>query len=140
MFQATLSGLAVGSLFALIAVGFNLTFIVNRTVNFAHGQWVAVGLLLAFTLLVEWQMPLLVTIIGTGVLLGILGVALERVGIRPMLGHSLSLGFIMSTLAIGIVLENAALWSRRSQGSAARCSRPRTPTSPPTSSPSTSPS
>ena len=68
------------------------------------------GSLLAFTLLVEWQMPLLVTIIGTGVLLGILGVALERVGIRPMLGHSLSLGFIMSTLAIGIMLENAALW------------------------------
>ena len=67
MFQATLSGLAVGSLFALIAVGFNLTFIVNRTVNFAHGQWVAVGSLLAFTLLVEWHMPLLVTIIGTGV-------------------------------------------------------------------------
>ena len=110
MFQATLSGLAVGSLFALIAVGFNLTFIVNRTVNFAHGQWVAVGSLLAFTLLVEWQMPLLVTIIGTGVLLGILGIALERVGIRPMLGHSLSLGFIMSTLAIGIMLESAALW------------------------------
>ena len=53
MFQATLSGLAVGSLFALIAVGFNLTFIVNRTVNFAHGQWVAVGSLLAFTLLVR---------------------------------------------------------------------------------------
>ena len=78
--------------------------------NFAHGQWVAVGSLLAFTLLVEWQMPLLVTIIGTGVLLGILGIALERVGIRPMLGHSLSLGFIMSTLAIGIMLESAALW------------------------------
>ena len=49
MFQATLSGLAVGSLFALIAVGFNLTFIVNRTVNFAHGQWVAVGSLLKMT-------------------------------------------------------------------------------------------
>ena len=110
MFQATLSGLSVGSLFALIAVGFNLTFIVNRTLNFAHGQWVAVGSLLAFTLLVEWHMPLLVTIIGTGVLLGILGIALERIGIRPMIGHSLSLGFIMSTLAIGIMLESAALY------------------------------
>ncbi len=110
MFQATLSGLAVGSLFALIAVGFNLTFAVNRTVNFAHGQWVAVGSLLAFTLLVEWQMPLLVTIIGTGVLLGILGLVLERIGIRPMIGHSLSLGFIMSTLALGIMLESAALY------------------------------
>ncbi len=110
MFQATLSGLSVGSLFALIAVGFNLTFIVNRTLNFAHGQWVAVGSLLAFTLLVEWQVPLLVTIIGTGVLLGILGIVLERIGIRPMIGHSLSLGFIMSTLAIGIMLENAALY------------------------------
>lgn len=109
MFQATISGLAVGSLFALIAVGFNLTFIVNRTVNFAHGQWVAVGSLLAFTLLVEWQLPLLITFIGSGVILGILGVVLERVGIRPMIGHSLSLGFIMSTLAIGIMLENAAL-------------------------------
>ncbi len=110
MLQATISGLAVGSLFALIAVGFNLTFVVNRTVNFAHGQWVALGSLFAFTLLVEWQVPLLITFIGTGVALGILGMLLERVGIRPMIGHSLSLGFIMSTLAIGIMLENAALY------------------------------
>lgn len=109
MLQATLSGLAVGSLFALIAVGYNLTYVVNRTVNFAHGQWVAVGSLLAFTLLVQWRLPLLVTFIGTAAFMGLLGVVLERVGIRPMLGHSLSLGFIMSTLAMGIILENLAL-------------------------------
>lgn len=110
MLQATISGLTVGSLFALIAVGFNLTFIVNRTVNFAHGQWVAVGSLIAFTMLVQWQLPLLVTFIGAAAVLGALGIVLERVGIRPMIGHSLSLGFIMSTLAIGIMLENAALY------------------------------
>ena len=111
MLQATISGLTVGSLFALIAVGFNLTFIVNRTVNFAHGQWVAVGSLLAFTMIVQWQLPLLVTFIGAATVLGALGIVLERVGIRPMIGHSLSLGFIMSTLAIGIMLENAALYA-----------------------------
>lgn len=110
MLQATISGLAVGSLFALIAVGFNLTFIVNRTVNFAHGQWVAAGSLLTFTLLVEWRLPLLVTFVGSAVALGVLGMALERVAVRPMIGHSLSLGFIMSTLAIGIILENTALY------------------------------
>ncbi len=109
MLQATLSGLAVGGLFALIAVGYNLTYVVNRTVNFAHGQWVALGSLFAFTSLVQWRLPFLVTFIGTAVALGVLGVALERVGIRPMLGHSLSLGFIMSTLAMGIILENLAL-------------------------------
>jgi branched-chain amino acid transport system permease protein len=107
--QATASGLSVGSLLALIAVGYNLTYAANRTVNFAHGQWVAVGSLLAFTLLVQWRLPLLVTLIGTAVGMGLLGVALERVGIRPMLGHSLSLGFIMSTLAVGVILENVAL-------------------------------
>jgi branched-chain amino acid transport system permease protein len=109
MIQATVSGLAVGSLFALIAVGFNLTFIVNRTVNFAHGQWVAAGSLLAFTLLVEWRFPLVAAFVGAAVALGVLGIALERFAVRPMIGHSLSLGFIMSTLAIGIILENAAL-------------------------------
>ncbi len=87
-----------------------LAYAANRTVNFAHGQWVAVGSLLTFTLLVQWRVPLLATFIGTAVGMGILGVALERVGIRPMLGHSLSLGFIMSTLAVGIVLENVALF------------------------------
>jgi branched-chain amino acid transport system permease protein len=110
MIQATLSGLVTGSLFALIAVGFNLTFMVNRTVNFAHGQWVALGSLLAFTFLVQWQVPLLVTFIGAAVVLGLMGILLERIGIRPLLGHSLSLGFIMSTLAIGIILENVALF------------------------------
>ncbi len=109
MLQATLSGLAVGGLIALIAVGYNLTYVVNRTVNFAHGQWVALGSLFAFTSLVQWRLPFLVTFIGGAVALGLLGVALERVGIRPMLGHSLSLGFIMSTLAMGIILENLAL-------------------------------
>ncbi len=109
MIQATLSGLVTGSLLALIAIGFNLTFMVNRTVNFAHGQWVALGSLLAFTCLVQWQIPLLMTLIGSGVVLGMMGIALERIGVRPLLGHSLSLGFIMSTLAIGIMLENLAL-------------------------------
>jgi branched-chain amino acid transport system permease protein len=109
VFQATLSGLAVGGLLALIAVGYNLTYVVNRTVNFAHGQWVALGSLFAFTALVQWRLPFLATFIGAAVALGLLGVALERVGIRPMLGHSLSLGFIMSTLAMGIILENLAL-------------------------------
>ncbi len=111
MLQATISGLAVGGLFALIAVGYNLTYVVNRTVNFAHGQWVALGSLFAFTSLVQWRLPFLVTFIGAAAALGLLGVALERVGIRPMLGHSLSLGFIMSTLAMGIILENLALLS-----------------------------
>ncbi|MGH7263726.1 MAG: branched-chain amino acid ABC transporter permease [Candidatus Rokuibacteriota bacterium] len=109
MLQATLSGLAVGSLFALIAVGYNLTYVVNRTVNFAHGQWVAIGSLFAFTALVQWRLPFLAAIIGTAVAMGLLGIVLERAGIRPMLGHSLSLGFIMSTLAMGIILENLAL-------------------------------
>lgn len=107
--QALTSGLSVGSLLALIAVGYNLTYAANRTVNFAHGQWVAVASLLTFTLVVQWKVPALVTFIGTAVAMGVLGIGLERVGIRPMLGHSLSLGFIMSTLAVGIILENVAL-------------------------------
>lgn len=107
--QALTSGLSVGSLLALIAVGYNLTYAANRTLNFAHGQWVAVASLLTFTLVVQWKVPALVTFIGTAVVMGLLGVGLERVGIRPMLGHSLSLGFIMSTLAVGIILENVAL-------------------------------
>ncbi|PON13130.1 branched-chain amino acid ABC transporter permease [Candidatus Entotheonella serta] len=109
MIQATLSGLVNGSLFALIAIGFNLTFMVNRTVNFAHGQWVALGSLLAFTCLVQWQVPWLITCIGSATALGMMAIVLERIGVRPLLGHSLSLGFIMSTLAIGIMLENLAL-------------------------------
>ncbi len=109
MIKATLSGLVNGSLFALIAIGFNLTFIVNRTVNFAHGQWVALGSLLAFTCLVQWQVPWLITCIGSATALGMMAIVLERIGVRPLLEHSLSLGFIMSTLAIGIMLENLAL-------------------------------
>lgn len=109
LLQAITSGLSVGCLLALIAVGYNLTYAANRTVNFGHGQWVAVGSLLTFTLFVQWRVPLLVTFIGTAVGMGVLGVALERVGIRPMLRHSMSLGFIMSTLAVGIILENVAL-------------------------------
>ena len=111
MFQATLSGLAVGSLFALIAVGFNLTFIVNRTVNFAHGQWVAGWARCSRSPCWSsgrcrcWSPSS-----GPACCSASWASRWSVVGIRPMLGHSLSLGFIMSTLAIGIMLENAALW------------------------------
>jgi branched-chain amino acid transport system permease protein len=107
VFQQLVNGLALGSLYALVAIGFSMIYGIVRLINFAHGDLVMIG---AFTTLamvatgVPWPLILLVVlIVGAGA-----GMTLGTIVFRPLIGAPQVTGFI-ATLAVSVAIQNAAL-------------------------------
>ena len=106
--QLVFSGLALGSMYALVALGYNVTYATSRTVNFSQGQSVMVGAVVAYGLHVGAGWPLLPTVVVTLLALAALGVLVERMAVRPFLASS-SIAWLLSTIAVGIIAENVAM-------------------------------
>ena len=109
LWQALVSGLSVGSVYALIAQGYYVTFITTGALNFGQGEFLMMGALFGLTCYVTLGLPYAVAVAGAVALVGLMGVGLERVAIRPVLRHALSLSWVLSTVAISIILKNAAV-------------------------------
>lgn len=124
LLQALISGLAVGSAYALVALGFSLTFTTTRTLNFAHGEFVSAGAFVGMSVLfLALGKPLTSTSFGDllpgaaaqlGALLaalgvmGVLGWLLYRLGVRPFAGRP-GMAWVMSTLGFGVILQSVGL-------------------------------
>ncbi len=105
--QQLLNGLMLGSLYALVAIGFSLVYSILRLINFAHGDLLMVGAFSALGVAYlggPWWLLLLV-VLATGALSGIV---IERVAIRPLRGMPQVTGFI-ATLAVSVAIENLGL-------------------------------
>jgi branched-chain amino acid transport system permease protein len=111
--QALVSGVALGSVYALIAQGYYVTFTTTETLNFAQGEFLMVGALTSFTLMVLSGVPFLVALLVVVVLMAVMGVVLERIAIRP-LRQLLSVGWILSTVGVSVILRQFAeiYWGR----------------------------
>lgn len=106
--QLVFSGLALGSMYALVALGYNITYATSRTVNFAQGQSVMVGAVVAYALYVGAGWPFVPSVVVTLLALAALGVLVERVAVRPFLTSS-SIAWLLATIALGIIAENIAM-------------------------------
>jgi branched-chain amino acid transport system permease protein len=95
--------------YALIAQGYYVTFITTGALNFGQGEFLMMGALFGLTCYVTLGLPYAIAIGGAVVLVGMMGVGLERIAIRPVLRHALSLSWVLSTVAISIILKNAAV-------------------------------
>jgi branched-chain amino acid transport system permease protein len=102
--QYVLSGLAIGGIYALVALGFHIMWSAARAVNFAHGDTLMLGAVLAI-MGVDAGLPLpvaaLLSIAGSCVF----GLLLERFAVRPFAKTASSIGWMLTTIAIGIMLE-----------------------------------
>jgi len=109
LWQAVVSGLSIGSVYALIAQGYYVTFITTGALNFGQGEFLMMGALFGLTCHITLGLPYGLAVAGSVVLVGFMGVGLDRVAIRPVLRHALSLSWVLSTVAISIILKNAAV-------------------------------
>lgn len=110
------SGLAVGALYGLMALGLVLIYKTADVVNFGHGDMAAFGTFLAFTLLVVWQWPVWPALALTLFLAGLLGVLVEGLVMRPARARRAPvLALVVATLGIAQVLNGVigALWGRQ---------------------------
>ena len=107
--QAIVSGLSIGSIYALIAQGYYITYITTGALNFGQGEFLMIGALLGMTGYVTLGLPYAAAIFIAIAATALMGAGLERVAIRPVMRHALSLSWVLSTVAISIILKNAAV-------------------------------
>ena len=107
---ALITGLGLGSMYGLLALGYYVTYSVSETVNFAQGSSMMLGAVVCYSLSVTfgWNMPSSI-VIGL-IACAIWGVMVERFAVRPFVKGGSNM-WLMSTVAAGIVLENVALFT-----------------------------
>ncbi len=110
VYAALITGLGLGSMYGLLALGFHVTYAVSNTVNFAQGSTMMLGADLCFTFWVTLGWPLALGIVLTLALCAAWGVAVERIAVRPFVQRG-SNSWLMATVALGIVLENVVLFT-----------------------------
>lgn len=108
MIQLVVNGLAMGCIYALVALGFLLIFNSVRIVNFAQGELVMLGAFLGITTVVQHRLPLPAAYLATVLAMGVVGVAFMLTTYYP-LRNKPPLLVILTTIAMGIILENLAL-------------------------------
>lgn len=108
--SALVTGVGLGSMYGLLALGFYVTYAVSNTVNFAQGSTMMLGAVAGFTLSVSlgWSWPLAVVV--ALVACAVWGVIVERVGVRPFASRGSDL-WLMATVALGLILENVVLFT-----------------------------
>ncbi len=108
--SAIVSGLSLGSMYGLIALGYHVTYTVSHSVNFAQGSSVMLGAVLGYTLWVTLGLPLPVAVLLALILCGLSGLVVERALVRPFVSKGSS-AWLMATVAGGIVLDNAVMFT-----------------------------
>lgn len=104
--QYLLSGITKGSVYAVVAIGFNLIYSATGILNFAQGEFVMLGGMIAVTLAPFVPLPVAVT--GAVLLVTLLGCALEVTFFRRLRRHSV-LHLVIITIGLSIVIQEAAL-------------------------------
>ncbi|MGA9411594.1 MAG: branched-chain amino acid ABC transporter permease [Roseobacter sp.] len=111
MIASTLiTGLALGSMYGLIALGFHLTYAVSKTVNFSQGSAMMFGAVMGYTFMVTLGWPFWIGIPLALMCCAALGLVVERVLVRPFAQRG-SDAWLMATVAGGIVLDNVVLFT-----------------------------
>ncbi|WP_062228486.1 branched-chain amino acid ABC transporter permease [Aureimonas frigidaquae] len=105
LIQQIVNGLVLGSMYALVAVGFSMIYSIVRLINFAQGDIVMIGALTAVFCLMALGLPLWVTVLATLAAGAALAALIEVLVFRPQRGAPQVNGFITS-LAVSILIQN----------------------------------
>ena len=108
LLQQLVNGIGLGSVYALIAVGYTMVYGIIQLINFAHGEVFMMGSFFTYTFYRIAHLPLLVAALLGIMLAVVLGLVIERVAYRP-LRHSARLAPLISAIGVSLVLQNAAL-------------------------------
>ena len=107
---ALITGLGLGSMYGLLALGFHVTYAVSATVNFAQGSAMMLGAVFAYGFAVRLGLPFPVAAFISLSLCAAYGALVERLAVRPFVRRG-SNAWLMATVALGIVADNAVLFT-----------------------------
>lgn len=114
--QLIVSGLVLGSIYALVALGFAIIYKSTSVVNFAQGEFLMLGAYFCFSMVVQYRIPWMWAFLLTLVFSVVLGLLVERLILRPMIGEPI-ISIIMVTIGLSSVLKSVVttIWGTQIQ-------------------------
>jgi branched-chain amino acid transport system permease protein len=109
LLQYLITGLTVGSVYAMVAVGFNIIYNVTEIINFAQGEFVMLGGLVMVFFHVAVGLPMVLAFPATVILVTLVGILLDRLAISPIRQPSV-ITLIIATIAASILIKGAAMF------------------------------
>src|SRR5450830_1053035 len=106
--QQLINVLQLGSVYALIALGYTMVYGIIRLINFAHGDLFMVGAFISFIVATYLKLPFIPTLLISMTAVALLGVSIERLAYRP-LRQAPRVSAVITALGVGLFLENITL-------------------------------
>ncbi len=107
-FQQVFAGLAVGCIYALVAVGFTIIFKASGVINFAQGELLLVGAYVASAAVFQWHLNFFLAVVLAIAVTVLIGVGFERLALRRMIGRPV-FSIILITIGLDIVLRTGVI-------------------------------
>ena len=101
------NGVSLGSVYALIALGYTMVYGIAKMLNFAHGDVIMVGAFVIYTVSMAYGMPMVVGVFAAIVFCTLFGMLIERVAYKP-LRKAPSLAVLITAIGVSYLLQNAA--------------------------------
>lgn len=102
------SGISLGSIYALIALGYTMVYGIAKMLNFAHGDVIMVGAFVIYTVSTTWGLPPVVGVLISIVFCTVFGIVIEKVAYKPLRKAS-SLAVLITAIGVSYLLQNSAL-------------------------------
>ena len=106
------SGLSLGSIYAIIALGYTMVYGIAKMLNFAHGDVIMVGSYVCFFAMMRFELPAVVSVLLAVIVCTILGIIIEKLAYKP-LRSAPSLAVLITAIGVSYFLQNSAqlLWT-----------------------------
>ena len=104
-----INGISLGSVYAIIALGYTMVYGIAKMLNFAHGDIIMVGGYVVLTIVTSMGMSPMLGILAAVISCTVLGVVIERVAYRPLRNASSSLAVLITAIGVSYLLQNVAL-------------------------------
>ena len=103
-----LNGISLGSVYAIIALGYSMVYGIAKMLNFAHGDVIMIGAYMSFCAIQYWNLPPVLAILLAIVVCTMLGILIERMAYKP-LRQATSLSVLITAIGVSWLLQNIAL-------------------------------
>jgi len=103
-----LNGISLGSVYAIIALGYSMVYGIAKMLNFAHGDVIMIGAYISFCATQYWGMPPVVSVVISVLVCTALGILIERLAYKP-LRQATSLAVLITAIGVSWFLQNLAL-------------------------------
>ncbi|MDH5559978.1 MAG: branched-chain amino acid ABC transporter permease [Deltaproteobacteria bacterium] len=107
--QFVISGITIGSIYAMVAVGFNIIYNVTEIINFAQGEFVMLGGLIMVIFYNKLDLPILIAFLMTVIVVAMIGLLIDQIVIKSIKQPTV-LTLIIGTIATSILLKGAAMF------------------------------